>query len=104
MDLTIIIRIVSIRKSFAKPLATRVRSKQIIPLQTSGVLIIKNRAMIKYGIIILSHIFRKEKGKNIKGIIEAIKYNRLSCSGHETPRDQKESHEPSFIHKPNVSG
>ena len=92
MDLPIIIRIVSIRKSLAKPLATRVRSKQIIPLQTSGVLMIKNIAIIKYGIIILSHIFRKEKGKSMKGIIETIKYNRLSCSGHSTPLNQNDSH------------
>lgn len=78
MNLPIIMRIVSIRKSLAKPEATRVRSQQRKPEQTSGVKIVKISTMTKYGIIILSQIFRKEKGRKINGIMAIIKYIKLS--------------------------
>jgi hypothetical protein len=72
MDLERRIRIVRVRKILLRPEAMRVRSKQIIPPQSGGVMTIKKNAINANGNIIFIQVFKKVYGKKISRAIEKI--------------------------------
>ena len=80
-----IINIVRIRNSLAKPEATSVLSKHIIPLQMSGVVIIIRRETIKTGIIIFAQSLKVFFGEKSNKKVEASKYNIELCNGNQIP-------------------
>ena len=67
------IKTVKIRNNLAKPDATRVLSKQIIPLQISGVVIVIIKEIINTGIIIFAQSLKMFFGKKINDKVEIIK-------------------------------
>lgn len=69
-----IIKIVKIRKSFAKPFTTVILLKQTIhPAQVSEILDIITRPINKTGIIIINQIFKKLNGNNAMRNMEPIR-------------------------------
>ena len=61
------------RNNLAKPEATSVLSKQIIPLQISGVVIVIIRKMINAGIIIFTQSLKVFFEKKISNKVEIIR-------------------------------
>jgi len=81
----------------AKPDATSVLSKHIIPLQMSGVVIVIIRETINTGTIIFAQSLKVffEKKSNKK--VEINKYGKKLYRGQAISLDQKNSHKPLLL-------
>ena len=74
-----------IRNNLAKPEATSVLSKQIIPLQISGVVIVIISETINTGTIILAQSLKVFFEKKSNKRVEASKYDIELCNGNQIP-------------------